>query len=77
MGTGGRETKTAMTKAERARQTIEKDKRVGVGGPSVIVRKVELPKRGAQQAAIVLSGRRTTLGELLSRALDRFDARRV
>ena len=41
------------------------------------VRRIEKPRRGAVSTAARISGKRTTLGDLIDLALKRFDARRV
>ena len=64
-----------MTRRERdARARIKDWKITGHAQP---VRRIEKPRRGAVSTAAGISGKRTTLGDLIDLALKRFDARRV
>lgn len=63
-----------MTRRERdARARIKDFKITGHAQPV----RHEKPRRGAVSTAARISGKRTTLGDLIDLALKRFDARRV
>lgn len=55
---------------EREHQAVIKDQRIW-GGQNIPVARAEKPKRGAVQTAAKISGKQTTLGMLLDRAVAR------
>ena len=59
-----------MTRQERHRAALRKDQRTWGGSNTHVVR-AEHPKRGAVQTPVKISGKETSLGALLDRAVER------
>ena len=60
------------TREKQARRAKHLDQRVW-GGPNIYVTKPEATKRGATKTKASISGKRTTLGDLIDASMDRAD----
>lgn len=62
------------SKSQKFRAAGRRD--IMISGPKIATVHPELPKRTASRAPLAISGKRTSLGDLLNKAADRFNARR-